>query len=564
MRSVTRLLTWAVLGAMVTTACAAPGTTLTGPTDSPTRPSAPKRISVAIRGTPSALSSLIDGLGAGSVPGVAEVERMINGGLTITDQEATIRPQLAREVPTLENGLWKVMPDGRMETTWNLREGIRWHDGTPMTSADAVFATEIERDPGLELAINPIYRTVESVEAPDPHTVKVTWKEPFIRADILFNEDTLPLPKHLLEDIYRTQKETFTGLPYWNAGFIGTGPFKVRDFNPGVGAVLVKNTDYVLGAPQIDEVEVRFITDPGTLGANVLAGGVDMTLGGRLSLDWGIQIRDQWRDGKMVTELTNPISAWPQFLNPSPPILANVQFRKALMHAVDRTQLSEAIVAGLSPIANSIVPPNAAEYRQIESGIVRYPFDPQRAAQMIEALGYSRGSTGMYQGPDGQPLRVEIRTRNNDEAQVKTTLSMADYWEKAGMSVDQVHFAAQQANDREWRATRPAFEVVRQPGGVDTFIRYQTSAIPLPENRFSGENRTRYGNPELDSLVQRFNATIPMGERMRLGTQIITHLTDQVIVMSMFYDVIPTMVSNRLTNVVGPGYVWDVHVWGVK
>lgn len=563
MRAIVRLLSVGLLTATLI-ACAGPAAPASQGGSAGQTAGPPKRIAVAIRGDPSALSSRIDGIGAGSVPGVSEVERLINGGLTILDHEGVRRPQLARAVPSTENGLWKLLPDGRMELTWQLLEGIKWHDGAAFTSSDVVFTTEVERDPALEVIRNPIYRSVESVEAPDPQTVRVTWKEPFIRADAIFDDFALPMPRHLLEEPYRNQKESFVELPYWNAGFIGTGPFRVREWTPSVRAMLARNPDYVLGAPKFDEIEVKFISDPGTLGANVLAGSVDLTLGGRLGLEWGVSIRDQWREGRMSTELTNPISAWPQFLNPSPPVLANVQMRRALVHAVDRKAMSEGIVDGLSPIADSIVVPSDPDYRHIESGIVRYPYDPQRAMQLIAGLGYTRAANGMYQGPDGQPLRVEIRTRSNDDAQVKTTLATADNWEKLGVGVDQVHFAAQQANDREWRSTRPGFEVVRQPGGVATFLRYTSSAVPLPENRFSGENRTRYANPELDGLIQRFQTTIPMDERMRYATQIINHLSDQVVIMSMFYDVIPTMISNRLSNVTRPGYVWDTHLWEVK
>jgi peptide/nickel transport system substrate-binding protein len=561
MRPTIHLLNAALIGAVMSVACA--GSTGPGsPGGSvPETTAAPKRMSVAIRGAPTALSARIDGIGSGSVPGVTEVERLINAGLTITDHELVSRPQLAKESPTVENGLWKVMPDGRMETTWHIRDGVKWHDGTPFTSADAVFTTQVEQ--GLELLSEAAYKQVESVEAPDPMTVRVLWKQPYIKAQTLFDTVALPMPKHLLEEQFRTLKDGIVELPYWNAGYIGTGPFRVKDYVPAVHAVLAKNPDYVLGAPKIDEIEVKFISDPGTLGANILAGTVDLTLGGRLALDWGVQVRDQWRDGRMVSKLDNQISAWPQFLNPSPAVLGNVQMRRALWQAVDRKQMADTLVDGLSPIADSVVRPSDAEYKSIESSLVRYPYDPQRAAQLITGLGYTKGPNGMFQGPDG-PLRVEIRTRSNDDSQVKTTLAMADDWDKLGVGVDQVHFAAQQANDREWRATRPGFEVVRQPSGVDSFNRYLGTSTPVAENRFSGENRTRYQNAELDGYIQKYLTTIPMAERMSYAAQIVHHMTDQVVIMTMFYDVIPTMISNRLGDMAGPGTTWDAHQWTVK
>src|SRR6266540_2421683 len=88
-----------------------------------------QRITVAIRGDPKTLSAKLNSsAGSGGVPGVAELEEILNAGLGIEDRSGEFHPQLAFEVPSAENGLWKVSPDGRMETTWRIRPGAAWHD----------------------------------------------------------------------------------------------------------------------------------------------------------------------------------------------------------------------------------------------------------------------------------------------------------------------------------------------------------------------------------------------------------------------------------------------------
>src|SRR5262245_24243166 len=69
-----------------------------------------------------------------SAPGLQELYQLVNGTMTYLDQQSVRYAWLADAVPTVENGLWKVSPDGRMETTWRIRAGTRWHDGTPMTA----------------------------------------------------------------------------------------------------------------------------------------------------------------------------------------------------------------------------------------------------------------------------------------------------------------------------------------------------------------------------------------------------------------------------------------------
>ena len=273
--------------------------------------------------------------------------------------------------------------------------------------------------------------------APDPYTIVVRWSRPFIEADTMFtNRRGLPLPRHLLERTYLEDKESFLNLGYWNTDFIGTGPYKLREFNLGSGIVMDANDQYPLGRPKIDRIDVRFIPDPGTIAANILAGEVDMTMGGRLSIEWASQVRAQWRDGGLqVSPTTTMISAYPQFINPIPPILLDARFRKALLHAVDRQQIVDSLVEGLGTVGDSIIGPDQDEYPDIQARIVRYAYDPQRAAQMLEGLGYTKAGDGFYRGPSAQQLRLEIRTTATDDTQMKTMLSIANDWQRLGIGV---------------------------------------------------------------------------------------------------------------------------------
>src|SRR5688500_14805601 len=149
-------------------------------------PPGPKRIRVAIMGDPPTLSNPINSAGGAGVPGAIEVATLVQSGLVITDDGGQLRPQLAEAVPTVENGLWKVFPDGTMETTWRIREGASWHDGTPFTAEDIVFTARIAQDRDIAIFGQLAYDAVEAVEAVDPRTVTVRWSRPFIEADTMF------------------------------------------------------------------------------------------------------------------------------------------------------------------------------------------------------------------------------------------------------------------------------------------------------------------------------------------------------------------------------------------
>jgi peptide/nickel transport system substrate-binding protein len=561
----------ALCGVLALAACAAPaaptGTSGGASSSAASSSSSPKRLTIAIRSDPKALSAKLNSAaGAGGAPGAAEIEQMLNDGLAVETKAGVLEPQLAEAVPSVENGLWKVFPDGTMETTYHIRDGAFWHDGTPFTAEDALFTAKVERDNELPVFRNVAHRSIESIEAPDARTVVIRWKQPYIQADRMFtNELGMPMPRHLLEKTYLEDKENLPNLAYWTREFIGTGPYKLKDFTSGSGVQLEANERYVLGKPKIDQITVRFILDPSTMAANILAGDVDMNMGGRLSMEWGTQILGQWRDGRLVPEVTRSmVTAYPQFINPNPAIQTDPQFRRALLYATDRQQIVDTISAGYGRLGDAIVAPSHAEWKDVESAVVKYEYDARRATQMIEALGYTRAADGIFRDASGQRLAVEVRTTANDDGQMKTMAATADFWQQAGIGVEQVASPPQRAQDREYRATRPAFEIVRQPNGAKELSRLYGKNTPLPENDFTGVNRSRHQSAELDGLIDRFLVTVPYQERMSVLRSIVHYVSDQAIILGMVWDPGPTMIANRVKNATEPSDVWDIQNWDVN
>jgi peptide/nickel transport system substrate-binding protein len=157
------------------------------------------------------------------------MEELMMAGMANWDVTGVLRPELAEAVPSVTNGLWTVQADGRMETTWKIRAGAVWHDGTPFTADDMLFAARVGREREVPQFVNPAWALVDAVESPDPRTVTVKWKQPYLAADTMFSRTrAMPLPKHLLEKPYQDDKVAFTDLPFWGAEFVGTGAFKLR------------------------------------------------------------------------------------------------------------------------------------------------------------------------------------------------------------------------------------------------------------------------------------------------------------------------------------------------
>ena len=537
------------------------------------RASAPKRLVAAIRGNPISVSHVLTAGGGGRIDGARELSSLTSSGLSVRDHTGQSIPVLAERLPSLDEGTWRVFPDGRMETTWTIRQGALWHDGTPFTAQDLVFTARLSQDRDMPWPVEPVYRYVDAFEAVDARTVKVTWKEPYIRADMAgLGSSGLPLnpsfPRHLLEQSYLNDKDSFPTLPYWTTEFVGTGPFQVKEFVRDSHVSLTAFDRYVLGRPKIDEFEVKFIADDNALAANILAGAVDFMLGPGLSLEQGIQVRDRWPQGKLLTGPSSYINMNTQFLNPDPPILADVRFRRALYMAIDRQQLVDELTFGLSEVAHGSIHASEPEYRHVESSIVRYPYDPRAAAQAIEGLGYRKGTDGMFQDASGRPLTVQIMA-TQDDSNAKPQLAVLDYFRTIGLTPDAEVVTQQRQRDLAYRASFKTFSV--QAGissSADGVSALLTREMRVAEINYTGRNYTRYSNPEVDALVDRYFTTIRFEDRMQALSQIVRHTTEQLVWQPLYWRVLPTLVHGRVSGVTvtneGTDQWWNAHLWDVS
>jgi peptide/nickel transport system substrate-binding protein len=345
---------------------------------------------------------------------------------------------------------------------------------------------------------------------------------------------------------------------------VGTGPYTVRQFLPGSVVTLQAYDGYLNGRPKIDEIEVRFISDLNTLMTNVMADAVELVLGRNFSIEQGLQLRDSWRGGQVEFSPRTWIVVYPQFINPTPALVTEAQFRRALMYATDRQQLVDGIQGGLGGVAHVFMSPVDPEYKEVESSVVRYEHDPRRAAQLIEGLGYAKGADGIYVSPAGERLSVELRS-TGDLAADKAIFAVADGWTRLGVATEPLVVSQARITDREYGATFPSFRMIRQPNEPIELTRMHSSSTPLPENRFVGTNYSRYRNPEWDALLDRFLSTIPFQERMQALRPVMRHLSDELNSMGMFYDADLLVKNNRLVNIdSNTRGGWQIQDWDIQ
>jgi ABC-type transport system substrate-binding protein len=251
---------------------------------------------------------------------------------------------------------------------------------------------------------------------------------------------------------------------------------------------------------------------------------------------------------------------FPQLLEPSPAVISDVRFRRALLHGLNRQEIVDTIQAGVTPVGHSFISPQNPDYPALESSIARYDYDPTQAARLIEELGYVRASDGFYRDAAGRRLSVEIWA----SIQSKQMMATADAWRQIGIEAEPIVLPRQRWNDREYVARFPGFRMNRQPNSIADLRRLQSNQAPVAENNFVGVNYSRYMNPELDALIDRYFRTIPRDERNGLMRDILRHVTGAIPLMGLYHDIQPTLVAHRITGVTGPTVGWDAHLWDVR
>jgi peptide/nickel transport system substrate-binding protein len=530
---------------------------------------AKKRVVVAVQGDMYTMSAFWS---AGSLgvtqPGLGEVQRLLNVGMTMGGDAIPLEARLAEAVPTTENGLWQVLSDGRMTTTWKLRPGVLWHDGTPVTSEDFLFNYQVATDRELDVARAAILGFIEKVEAPDPRTVIATWKSTYIDADKMFNGGAhAAMPRHLLQDTYENNKRAFATLPYWNREFVGTGPYKLKEYEQGSHAIFTINENYVLGRPKIDEIEARSILEPRTLVANLLSREVDVTFSRQISIEQANAVRDTWTDGKFDIEYgAGSTHLGPQHVaeRQKPSLIGNVKFRQALYHALDRQQMVDSIAGGLTQVSHSGLPADDPTFASLHSRAVRYDYDPRKAQQLLDELGVKKLPGGGMADATGKRLEPIEVVSSTTEIYTKTALAAAGLWAAFGLETIPATVPEARESDLEYRAMFPGFEAVGTGSPYTNYVQLRESNVRTRANGFRGSNRTGYFHPDLDPLLDRYLVTIPLAERLQILGDIVQHVTSNVVLLYLMYSSQPVAVSNRLVNVNAAQTTLNVLDWDVK
>ena len=456
-------------------------------------------------------------------------ESVINGGniyeTLIERDNATLelKPLLAES--------WEISED-KLTYTFKIRQGVKWHDGAPFTSADIVFSYKTIMDPKVDAPqLRSYYQEIRDVEAIDDYTVKFTYARPYFLA-LEFCGGMPIVPKHIFEN------GDFNTNPAGRKP-VGTGPFKFVKWTTGREVVLEKNPDYWGEKPHLNRIVFRIITDS-SVALQVLK---------RQELDVASLTPIQWEKQTNSPDFKKHFDKFSYFTpnysyigwNSKRPFFADKRVRTALTHLVNRELILDKVMYGLGAIVTNPFYINSPEY---DKSIEPIPYDPAAARKLLEEAGWVDHDNDGIRDKDGVKFSFEFLIPGGSETGEKIATILKEELDGIGidMTIRKTEWAVftTRLNERNFDAVTLAWSM-----GIESDP-YQIWSSTQAE---AGSNFIGFKNAETDKLIEEARKEFDRDKRIELYRQFSEIIHEEQPYTFLFCRKATVAVNKRFENV---------------
>jgi peptide/nickel transport system substrate-binding protein len=469
----------------------------------------------------------IDPIGSPSVDAASErVRTLIFNTLVKKNEKFDYTGELASDIKRSDDGL---------TYTFTLQDGVKFHDGRALSSADVKYTLDLLFSSNFAKSASFYegegqnkHSYIKSVEAPDARTIVVTLIKPWI--GLLSNLVPVPI---IPRDSYESQKEH----P------LGSGPFKfIRYDNAQQVCDLEAFPDYWEGAPKLQNVRVRVISDMNALQAELQSGRVDIApMPTSLSPD---AVKRLEQDPNLQVKVFSGSNVRLLTLNTQSPPLDNVKVRQAIAYAIDRESLIKNLLLGFGKIAHSIIPEESWAYSAGQT----YSYDPARAKKLLDEAGFP--------DPDGDGPRMRFQKPISYKL-AGTNIAGRQYAGVIQNSLKEigvpVEIETPEQNTLFDELRRGNFQIAYSQwvGGNQDPIFYKDlfASSEIPTQTRPSRNRSRYSNKELDALLDEAVNTFDRQRGRELYQKIQAIVSRDVPVILMWYESNIVIAKKNVQNI---------------
>jgi peptide/nickel transport system substrate-binding protein len=501
------------------------------------------------------------------------VHAMTRRPMTVYDQQWELVCMLCTELPSIEAGtaVSEDLPDdvegygdGRgIALRYSIQPDATWGDGTPVTTRDVMFTWRAGRHPTAGVGNLELYRRIYAVDVIDDKTF-------VLHADRISFEyaainDFLLLPAHIEEPIFDRSPEEYRNRTAYdtdptNPG-LAFGPYRIVEAVPGSRLILERNETWWGKPPVFDRITILSIEQTTALEANLLSGNVDM-IAGELGLTLDQALAFEKRHGDRYQVIYEPGLLYEHIdLMLENPILQDKRVRQALVYAIDRETISERLFEGRQPVAHNTVSPLDWVYNEEAR---QYPHDPAKAAELLDAAGWSELRGGIRHNAAGQPLQLEFMTTAGSRIRELVQQVLQSQWKQAGIDMRVRNepprvFFGQTLHERRFTGLA-MYAWGKGPEHVPRTTLH-SDQIPTAENGWTGQNYPGFGNEEMDELIEAIAVELDREKRKAMWDRLQEIYAEEVPVISLYWRANPYILPNWLQGVRPTGQMASSSLW---
>jgi peptide/nickel transport system substrate-binding protein len=506
----------------------------------------------------------------------SEASRIVLEPLATFNNKGELLPVLASEIPSIENG--GVAKDG-LSVTWKLKPDLKWSDGTPFSAKDVVFTYEFISNSEVGSVSAGDYSVVKKVEAIDDYTVKVNFQKVTPGWYLVFvGSSGMILPQHLYADFNgaNAREAPYNLLP------VGTGAYQVTQFKPGDSVIYERNPNYREPTKiNFDKIELKGGGDATSAARAVLQTG-DADYAYNLQVE--TQILNQLKTagkGKIIANFgaqserillnqTNPNKETKEGERSSlefpHPFFTDAKVRQALALAIEKNTIATQLYGDTGkPTSNFLIaPPDLA------SPNTNSEYDPKKAANLLDEAGWEDTNNDGIRDKDGVEMKVIFQTSVNPLRQ-KTQEIIKQSLQSIGISVElktidaSIFFSSDPSNNdtvEHFYADMQMYTTGNLNPDPNAYMKtFTCDTIPQKKNNWSGDNYSRYCNPDYDKLWQKSTTELDVNKRRQMFIEMNDILVNNAVVIPLIHRAEVVGVTNNLQGLdLTP---WDMSTWNI-
>jgi peptide/nickel transport system substrate-binding protein len=424
-----------------------------------------------------------------------------------------------------------VESEDHLSLSVTLKAGVLFHDGALLTSADVKATLDAVLAPTNATAtLRSTLDDLESVTVQDEQVFTVKWRRPYFlgKRNLLLGLPVMPA-KHLVGD--------FDTLPIHHAP-VGTGPFTLERWQPGVSLTLARNPRYHGPQPGVDRVVLRFVGDD-VVAAQLWEQGLFDVMTRVPPATWLATEHEPWSAGYVRTRHLDNLYYWLGW-NERLPIFQDRRVRRALALLYPADVVARVVDLGLEERTTC---PYYRSRTACDPTVTPLPFDARQANALLDQAGWLQGKDGLRRR-EGQPLSFTVLTTATSVKFGKLLPLYQDQLRTAGieLKIERIDAAAYMARMRAHDFDVATLSWSSPDDVVDAFQLFHSSQVA------SGSNYVGYANPEVDRRLEQIRLAFDPGARAVLEREVHRLLFDDQVYLFLTHRVQLDAVKTRVRS----------------